>query len=420
MPIFGMFFALYYAVTLFLLRIYSVTSNGSSVPNSWLEPALLLSLISLILIQVGFYASAGVLQRLTPRARMQWTSLGNCKFMGIGLGLLGLVVYWIDREVNVVKANESQFIAYLTYLAQVGMVILFILQLAGMLDRATTWLLWGFLIPMRMLAGFAVGSTAQGMMIALLLIFAYSTVRRRLPWGWLLAGLVAIVIIRPAMIPIKIARTQGTAFYEASLVGKAGMFFRMTSDVVKGGIPYSMLVQISAMRLSAITMFALVVHETPSVIPYWNGATYVPLLTKVVPRFLDPEKRIDDSSTSFGYRYGIMKREQHKTTVTLPQTIELYVNYGIAGVILGSLLFGILYRAVHSIFVHPEMGFGALAVVLIMLSTLFFIDSGASGVFGGEFWYFVFVGLLNLVMEFGELRASAHDLRFYLTRTQSS
>ncbi|MBV8056248.1 MAG: hypothetical protein JO071_13520 [Deltaproteobacteria bacterium] len=340
--------------------------------------------------------------------------------MAISLGLLGLIAYWIDREVNMAKANESQFIAYLTYLAQVGMVVLFILQLTGMLDRAMTLLLWGFLIPMRMLAGFAVGSTAQGLMIALLLIFTYRSVRRRLPWGWLLAGLLGLIIIRPAMIPLKIARTPGTAFYEASLVGKVGMFFRMTSDVVKGGIPYSMLVQISALRLSAITLFGLVVHETPSVIPYWNGATYAPLLTKVVPRILDKEKKIDDSGTSFGYRYGIIAREQHNTTVTLPQTIELYVNYGIAGVILGSLLFGILYRAVHSIFVHPEMGLGALAVVLIMLSDLFTITAGTSGVLGGEFWYFVFAGLLNLVMEFGELRASAHDLRFNLARTQSS
>lgn len=403
MPYFSVLFVLYYAITIFLLAHYTVAYGGPTVGPKWIVRSLSLSLLSLVLILAAYYGSAGLLDRFTPRAKMRWTSLGNCKLLAIVWALIGFSTYALDRTITSGSQN-SQFVVYLGNLLLVGMIMLFVLQLTRRLDRWSMLFLWCFLLPARMLLGFAAGSTEKGMSVALLLIFTYSAVQRRVPWKYLAVGMVAVFMIRPVMLPMRsLTRENGSVLSGSSITKKVNVFVHLIGIAVSGRIPYAFLFQFTAHRLSDNMIFADVVRQTPGVVAYWNGGSYEPLLYTFVPRFLYPEKPTAASGQPFGHRYGIIALEDHETSINLAQTMELYVNYGVTGIVLGSLLFGIIYRMIHSVFVHPEMGFGALVGAVFAFSNLFSIETGASMVFGGALWTFVFIGFVNLATDVGEL-----------------
>jgi hypothetical protein len=409
MPFISMVFVMYYSVGLFLLERYN-DSEGHTIPHSWCVRALALALTALLLMFVAYYGSERLLRRIIPQARMQWTDLGHTKLMGVVLGFVGIVVFGVGHALHVPKAFE-QFVGYLGDLSLVGIVTLFILQLTARLDRPTKLVLWCLLIPGRMLLGFAQGATALGLAVPLVLLFTYSTLRGRMPWRWLALGALAIFVIRPMMQPMRALTDKGAPLHNASEMEKLKLFLSLMMKVADNQIPMRLLVQVAASRLADILPFAIVVQQSPRVVPYSGGETYAPLLYKFVPRVLYPEKLKDETGQWFGHRYGLLSRDDHGTAFNLAQTIELYVNFGPGGILLGSLLFGVIYRVIHCVFVHPEMGFGALVAGLVLLARMFSIESDMAGVLGGELWAFVFIGLVNLVMDMGELRASAYRLR---------
>jgi hypothetical protein len=410
-PLFGMVFLMYYPLALFLLERY-MSPEGGSIPPSQTARSVALALLALLLILTAYYGSAGLLERIMPRPRMEWVNVGHIKLIGLLLSFVGVAVYGVASALHI-GLEAQQFIVYLGDLSFIGIVVLFSLQITRRLDRLSKFALWFLVIPGRMLLGFAGGGTSSGLIIPLLLILTYSAIRRQLPLRWLMVGALSIFIIRPVMAPMRALTYEGGPLSGSSKVEKAEIFLGLMTKVAQGQFPLRTLVQMAATRLSDMVTFTAVVQQTPHVIPYWGGESYSPLLYKFVPRFLYPEKPQEESGGEFGHRYGFTPREDHVTSLNLPQTVELYANFGVFGIILGSLLFGVIYRMVHSIFVHPEMGFGALVAAIFLLSGMLAIESGTSGVFGGEMWDFVFVALISLLMEVGELRGRVPTLQSY-------
>ena len=409
-PIFGMVFMMYYPLSIFILERYT-SPEGGSIPPSHTAKPLALVLAGFVLVLTSYYASASLLERVVPRARMEWTNLGHVKLVGLLLSFVGVGVYGIASALHI-GLEGSQFIIYLGDLSLVGIILLFSLQITGRLDRLSKFALWCLVVPGRMLLGFAGGGTSSGLIIPLLLIFTYSAITRRLPLRWLAVGALSIFIIRPMMAPMRALTYKGGPLSGASKIQKAKIFLDLMTKVAAGQFPFRTIVQIAGQRLGDIFIFTEVVQQTPRVVPYWGGESYSPLLYKIAPRFIYPEKPQEESGGAFGHRYGFTVREDHLTSVNLPQTVELYANFGVFGIILGSVLFGIIYRLVHSVFVHPAMGFGALVAAIFLLSQMLQIESGTSGVLGGEMWSFVFVGLISLLMEVGELLGTINALQF--------
>ncbi len=139
------------------------------------------------------------------------------------------------------------------------------------------------------------------------------------------------------------------------------------------------------------------------IVPYWRGATYYPILLKPIPRFMWPNKPTDESGQEFGHRYGYLALADHQTTYNLPQTVELYANFGVIGVIIGSFLFGIVYRVVELMFFHARSGIGAIAVGSVITCQLLSIESGASLVIGGLIVSMISLPLVLLVIDAADL-----------------
>jgi hypothetical protein len=145
-----------------------------------------------------------------------------------------------------------------------------------------------------------------------------------------------------------------------------------------------------------------VIETTPAQIPFWKGETFYPLLFKPIPRFLYSDKPEEISGQTFGHRYGFLSPNDSSTSYNLPQLVELYANFGVPGVLVGMFFLGSIYRILQCIFVHPNMGLGAVVGGAYSFTQLLLIESSFSLVIGGLFWVLIFLGLLHMVMKITE------------------
>lgn len=133
-----------------------------------------------------------------------------------------------------------------------------------------------------------------------------------------------------------------------------------------------------ARRVSHIALMEHVVANTPDRIPYWKGETYRPLLTSWIPRFLWPDKPREETGWSFGRRYGILKADDPPQSINLPWMIEMYANFGGAGVILGMGLVGVLFAFLEAFLSRPSMTPAEMAAGTAVILPLFMQDSNFS------------------------------------------
>ena len=133
-----------------------------------------------------------------------------------------------------------------------------------------------------------------------------------------------------------------------------------------------------AHRISHVVKFAYVFEKTPGEVPYWKGATYKPLLTSFIPRAVWPGKPEERLGQAYGHRYGILNPPDTITSVNVPWLTELYVNFGVAGILLGMSLVGLVLAILEKLFNSPEMTSLEAATGATILFPLFYQESNVS------------------------------------------
>jgi hypothetical protein len=407
LAIFAMEFAAYYAIPILMLhRVRIGAFPGRDLPHPLVRMALELALVAFAGVCFGYFLIPEN-GSLIPRFKMAWSNPGVIRVAAIAMCFVGLaatVLFNIHRQ----SSEPSQFVAFAADLAMYGITLLFTLQLVKRLNPLYLVALWGVLVPARLLVGLSSGATAQVLGVGLTLLVLYSEIRGRLWWSAILAGAIGVAVLRPLMSPFRGLTWHGGAASGVSTVQKLKIFSGVAEGAAEGRFGnYDTLIQFAATRLCVTCTFADVLRQTPNIVPYWDGATYYPILFKPIPRLLWPGKPIDLTGQEFGHRYGYLALDDHDTSYNLPQTVELYANFGVIGVVIGSLLFGIFYRAAELMFFHSRSGVGAVALGAVVLSKLLEIESGASLVLGGLVWGLVVVGLVNFAVYGAEFLSDA-------------
>jgi hypothetical protein len=302
--------------------------------------------------------------------------------------------------------NLAQIQVFAGDLSMVGICVLVALHLTGRLDWISVAFLWGFLIPVRIVIGLATGSAASGLIVGIAVAMMFASVRRTIPWKMMALGTLALFVLRPAEVPFRMA-TWGGRLSDASTIEKAQVFGQIVYRITLGGaVPPQALIDMASMRLAQFTVFGDVVEDTPAIVPFWAGESYYPILFKPIPRFIMPEKP-RELSADFGHRYGLITPENITTSINLPQLVELYGNFGLTGVIVGMFIFGLIYRLLIEMYVHPGMGLGALVGGVYASAKLLDIGSAASMSFGGIPGAIIFIALIHLLMIAAELDAAS-------------
>ena len=415
LPVFAIIFGLEYALPVFTLKFYSmdVFADGS-LPDSTVEKALLMALLGLISILVGYYypGRRRVAQSL-PQFRMPWRDTSVVKFVAIAFAALGLFAFAITVQMQLspeiqAYVNRPSDFFYLAIIA------LLMLQLQGQLTRGYAAFLWVVLIPLHVLVGLAQGALGSSMVEASALLIAYTTLRRNIPWAMFVAGFAAFFFIQPVKASLRsmvfagrranLEQGQGEKFQALAFAGEQGLAAVQNLD------PKDLL-SIASNRLASIMVLATIVDQTPQNVPYWHGASYYPFLFIPVPRLIYPEKPKDLPGNILGHQYGKLPEDDELTSINLMQLLELYGNFGPLGVVLGSILIGMMYRTINDALLHPGSGFGALVGGVYIFTHLTDIENAAVNVFGSLFLQFVTVMIFYYAVRFAESAASTLEFR---------
>jgi hypothetical protein len=374
MPFLTLIFAYYYALPVFLLKQYITGLFRPPVAEHFITLALGYSLLGLYCIFAGYYGPAKWLfAPILPRFNLQWRDARVVKSVALILGFGGLFVS--SSHVLALSESLAQIGVFAADLSMVGICTLVALQLAGRSDWITSVFVWGFLIPVRIAIGLGTGLSANGLGIGVAVAITFASVRRSIPWKTLALGTVALFILQPAERPFR-ALTWGGRLSDAGAIEKARAFGDIFYSITIGGaVEPRVLIEFEGMRLAQFTVFGTVIADTPALVPFWAGESYYPILFKPIPRAIWPDKPEETSGQTFGHRYGLIDAMDTSTSLNLPQMVELYANFGLTGVIAGMFIFGLIYRLLIEMYVHPGMGLGALVGGVYVSSKL--LDSSA-------------------------------------------
>jgi hypothetical protein len=406
MPFLTLNFTYYYALPVFLLKHYAIGLFKPPVAPHFITQALGYSLLGLYCMFAGYYGPARWLfAPILPRFNLKWRDERVVRLVALLLGFGGLFL----SSSHGLPGSLAQIGVFAADLSMVGICTLVALHSAGRLDRITSAFVWGFLIPVRIAIGLGTGSVSNGLIIGIAIAMMFASVRRSIPWKTLALGTVALFILRPAEVPYRLA-TWGGRQSDAGAIEKARLYgdsvYRIT---IGGAVDPQTLIEFTSLRLAQFTTFGEVIADTPAFVPFWGGESYYPILFKPIPRAVWPDKPEELTGQTFGHRYGLISTSNTATSLNLPQIVELYANFGLIGVIAGMFIFGLIYRLLIEMYVHPGMGLGALVGGVYVLSKLVDVGSAASMVFGGIPWSIIFIALIGLLIDAAELDAMTLD-----------
>jgi hypothetical protein len=379
-PVIGIMYVAYYAVPSFLsfetYERFAFLSEEGTRTAEWLVAGGLLMLL------LGFYCLPGRLCGLLPRMSLRWSERA-AKHLGVGLGLVGLGTKLVGRMIEV-PLEAAVIVIFADQLALLAVAILLVLQLRGSLGLVEKLLLWGVLVPGHIMVEVASGFIFPVVRFVVLMGMIYVGIRRRIPWGAVLVCGLAVFVLLIGKGQFRKVMWEGP---DASRnpIERGVTFLELTAGQVADMDVNDLeeAFQRTARRVDLLTLFAFVIGRTPDLVPYWNGQTYWAVVWKLVPRALYPDKPLEDIGQTFGHRYGLLDPGDFKTSVNLPQLIEMYVNFGSAGVLVGMLLCGVLYRMMNVVLNHRYIGEWGLVVASTVFSSFVNIESNLSLVYGG-------------------------------------
>ncbi len=383
MPAISFIFGLYYVLPLVL----GVTDNYYNAPvyaATDYDYPVQLAFLGWIGM-AGAYLFAGLIfGRRFGTAQVAWNPrvLARWGFMLMfgAMGLSAMRSYLFNASLS---GAILQFVLTIQWL---GTGILIILARRGELTGAQRLaLLGGFAVSTAMML--ANGNIAPMVLLFAIAAFAMWIAKPHIKTSWLVAAGVALLLaISFRGIVIDFRRTLADQGMEASrsdnltlMVGLLGR--KLTEDGIGGTIAHGMVK--TAGRSAIMDLFANVVRRTPSEIPYWKGDTYTTLATSMVPRFLWPDKPVKVLGQSFGHRYGFLHATNRSTAINLPYMVEFFVNFGGAGVILGMMIVGFIYRVLDTLVNRPGQSPLLSMIGVVILLPLLVIESDFSLVFGG-------------------------------------
>lgn len=132
-------------------------------------------------------------------------------------------------------------------------------------------------------------------------------------------------------------------------------------------------------QLSALSM---VMIKTPTTVPYWDGTTYLPLFSKFIPRVIWEDKPEENMGYRFGVTYGVIRASNTRTSINTPILSELYINFGLTGIYLGSVLLGILYAWLTLLFNSKMVSYSSKVIGMALIFPLVIWESNFSLIFG--------------------------------------
>ena len=407
--------------------------------------ALALAAIGLFMLLLAYYKIPGkFVGRFVPKISIYW-DLRKAMFGAIILGILGFIFSYL-RLTMAIPVQFAQIALFLSELLLIAIGILFILQLQGRLHKTGKILLWMLFLPSIFMLRLGIGLIAPVLFLGIFLLLTDWSFSGKIPWKLAIGLLLLFIFFSSVKKEFRYLTWEEETYSSKSPIEKSILFAELAYKNIKAGFQHHTSEKrasstkdpieknilsaepastrkiapdkghtVAANRITHILYkgytaagnriahcllsFARVVDFTPKVVPYWMGYSYRALLWAPIPRVIFPWKPTIGLGQEFGHRYAFLEPENYSTAWNLPQTVEMYVNFGIIGVIIGMFLMGVIYRSLYEMFCHPKSGEGSILIGLFVFMKLSLIESDFATVFGNIVYFIILLILVNKLME---------------------
>lgn len=372
LPLVGLFYSTSFGLPIFVTdnRTHAWSLSGVS------EQSLMLVVIGLLLMNISFYASRSTVWKHTTHIEI----LGGYSSKGmVKVSWLLLLAYLINLYIPAVRVlpSISQLLQPLGY---ISCGLFYILWLDGKVSKVQKWLLSVVFLPLYLLPLLASGSLAQVMLLTLFMLLVVWRVSQRIPFVLVAVLLSAYLFFSPVKIQYRYQAWSPNN--NLGLFDKIELFWDLALDHHLSGNSKPTEVNSAVDRSAHIVLLSNVIKDTPSIAPFWNGETYVPLFSKFIPRALWPDKPSETVGNDFGRRYKYLGPADFSTSFNLPIIVEMYINFGETGIFLGMSLLGVLMAFLDKKFNGINMNSLEFLVGATCLFSLTYQESNFSLLFG--------------------------------------
>lgn len=373
LPLVGLVYALTFGLSLLGRQSLTRASHiGVLLPEGGLTRALLYALAGFLALLVAYWAARSI--RLPDGLKAPALNLGASGTRWMGLAVLGILAQLVQSNVDVPLAL-AQPLELIDSLSLLGIAGLYVRWRQGLHTPLEPLALAG-LLGFDALLGFSSGANYQGLEVVLTVGLAELALTRRWRWTFIVLAVVALIIFQPVKSAFRLDVASGGPG------GIAGWSSTVGQTWTDGDVVTREVVDDFASRMGYAPTFAEVITLTPAVVPYWGAETFVPVLTKPVPRFLLPSKPLEDLGQEFGHRYAFLARSDTATSYNVPHLIEFYMSFGPIGVLAGMSLLGVLYRVADR-YARRGRGPQGAVVYAYLLSPFLLIQSNVSLILPG-------------------------------------
>jgi hypothetical protein len=218
--------------------------------------------------------------------------------------------------------------------------------------------------------GFEIGMRGAFVYPLLLVAAGYAIARGHLPWG-------RVVIVGPVLLLLVIPWLTFYKFQsqDTPIMARVRGASDAMSEVDARGALDRGIEALVGRSVGVVGMTAVFIQDVPDLSPFEYGRTFLIQATHLVPRVLWPNKpNMSEQLNAYSRRAGLIDEEDDATTATFDAVSEYYVNFGMVGVFVLSLLHGCYLRALHRWLVERSVFIiGApMFVVFILINFDFF------------------------------------------------
>ena len=399
----GLFYALFFGISVFLVWIIRDPDSGQIIFFTRVRlddisiKAMAIAFAGLFLL-LGSWA---VTRRQLPlNLRLNVPNGSNDRlrllFWGIAIGAL------IYAHSPLLKGIPS-IGQFLTPAGFLGFGAFCILRWRGELPRWEVVLYFFIILPLWLLPFIVSGFSTSLVLVAIYWAALGYWHSGRLPWRLGLSVAIILFAIYPSQAKIRQAvwdpAFSGSIAEKLHHIGQALIENHRSWERYKTVLLHENGLSGITNRIAHAVPMSIVVDSTPDKVPYWRGETYKPLLTSWIPRAVWKNKPEERAGGKFGLRYGFMTTDSAQGSMNIPWNIEMYANFGIWGVLIGSVIVGIGLGTIDRIFNSPNTSMTEGLIGSALVLPIFYQDSNISVMMGTFvplsicYWLYFRVGL---------------------------
>lgn len=352
--------------------------------DEYLTKALAFTIAGLVLLYIGYYVVAGLIFRsqqpfqFPSRITINEISIWGWVFESFYLVSL---IYFSDTRIPSIE----HFIPVLGWL---GKGILLYQFFKGNMPVVGRILLWGGVIPYELIAGVATGAFAPVVTILIFIGVVILGTKKRLPVFIVILSLISVIISQPLKAEYRSVIWRGSGSH-LNVFEKAHLFLTIAKEYYVDGQSFAQASSDFSSRTDHLGTTAAIIAQTPQIIPYLHGLTYINLLTSWIPRIAWPNKPKEDFGNVWAKWYGLMGSSDFETSYNLPWLPEFYMNFGILGILGGMLMVGVFFRFLAIKFCSGAHSPIEFLIGLTLTFRLFFAESNLSLMIGSTIPVFV-------------------------------